>query len=310
MDLIRILHDFGMPPDTKYVVLGDLVDRGDFSVHTVIYLLLLKVLYPNAIYIIRGNHEFEALNKISGLQAEIQSTYGCPDLFESLNGVFAVLPFAAVVNRDRLLVHGGIGPNLKTLDQINKIPKPLDELYGGIPDLLVWSDPSPDISQFKPSSRGVGFEFGEAALTSFLEQNNLKMLVRGHQALLDGVKFEFHRKIVTVFSASNYCQRESGVCGVLQLQEDGTEVEHRLPHMPYLLRQVKSKEKLSAKSWVGGQVRRASGGSAVVMIKASKVKKAFSLKTPSSGPVPTGSTEPCPLVGSRPMCQASMLRKE
>lgn len=237
LELLRIFSGFGLPPDTKYLILGDIVDRGDFSVHTATYILTLKCLFPDGVYLLRGNHEFETVNSSNGFKAEITETFGSDGLFEASNSVFSHLPLAARVNGDLLCVHGGLGPQLKTLDQINSIPKPLYTFYGGIADSLVWSDPVPENMFFKESSRGLGYEFGEPALVRFLEQNGLRMMIRGHEAHEEGVKFDFGGKIVTVFSASNYCQRERGAAGVLQIKEgSATEDVHVLPLIPYVHR--------------------------------------------------------------------------
>lgn len=60
LDLYRIFTVFDLPPKTTYLFLGDIVDRGGFSVETITLLFVLKLLYPSNIYIIRGNHEFNA----------------------------------------------------------------------------------------------------------------------------------------------------------------------------------------------------------------------------------------------------------
>jgi diadenosine tetraphosphatase ApaH/serine/threonine PP2A family protein phosphatase len=220
LDLLRIFCECGLPPTTRYLVLGDMADRGPFSVHTTLYLLALKCCYPDSVYLIRGNHEFESVNSACGLKDEVFEIFGSKNVFAVLNSVFGHLPIAARLNDELLCVHAGIGPHFKTLDQLCSVPKQLFECYGGIADAVVWSDPiaAPNVL-FKESSRGIGFAFGEKALTAFLESNSLRMLIRGHEALDDGVKFQFNGRIVTVFSASSYCGREKAFAGVLHVRE-------------------------------------------------------------------------------------------
>jgi diadenosine tetraphosphatase ApaH/serine/threonine PP2A family protein phosphatase len=187
-----------------------LVDRGEFSVHTALYVLTLKSLFPDSFFVIRGNRECEDVNSIHGLLAEVIDTYGTKDLFSEFNEVFAVMPLSARINGDFLCVHGGNGPDLTEICQISQIPRPLVNCESPIVSALLWSDPHSGIS-IKPSIRCRGFEFGEIPLSQFLTANGLKLLVRGHTAIVEGVLFELNREIVTVFSISNYCNEKKRI---------------------------------------------------------------------------------------------------
>jgi protein phosphatase len=227
LDLLRILAEFGMPPASRYLFLGDLVDRGDFSIHTALFVFALKCIAPHSVFTIRGNHEFAEVNSCCGLLDQVMEMYQCAEIFEGLNHAFSVLPLAACINGDLLCVHGGIGPELARVDQIAGIRRPLVDFSDPVVEELMWSDPSVDCEMRKSGRRGRGYEFGERALGEFLERNRLRMIVRGHEAIQEGVVYGLGGKVVTVFSASGDC----GAVGVLEVSENG-ETAHRLAVLP------------------------------------------------------------------------------
>jgi diadenosine tetraphosphatase ApaH/serine/threonine PP2A family protein phosphatase len=238
LDFLRILMTFRMPPVTRYILLGDLIDHGGYSVHTCLYALALKALFPADFYIIRGNHEFRDINSTHGLLADVQAQYGSAELFESLNRTFALIPLAARVNGDILCIHGGLGPGLTTLGQIAAVQRPLVAADDVIVESLIWSDPNPGVTLRRSTTRMRGYEFGEGPVTEFLAANKLRLIVRGHEAIADGVKYQLNRKIVTVFSVSNYCGHITGVCGVLRIRPGMPEVPAYLPTLPYVYRRA------------------------------------------------------------------------
>ena len=56
-DLLELFRTGGEIPNTRYVFLGDFVDRGHNSVETFELLLCLKARYPAHITLLRGTHE-------------------------------------------------------------------------------------------------------------------------------------------------------------------------------------------------------------------------------------------------------------
>ena len=56
LELVRVLNEFGLPPKSKYIFLGDLVDRGEWSIECVALSYSMKICYPDYVYILRGNH--------------------------------------------------------------------------------------------------------------------------------------------------------------------------------------------------------------------------------------------------------------
>jgi protein phosphatase len=215
IDLLRILHVHGLPPSSRYLFLGDIVDRGEFSLETATLIFLMKVLWPTDVFIIRGNHEFEALCSRCGFLSQILQVYSHHHVFQVFLRVFEELPIAAIINSAILCVHGGLDPELSSIQQISTITRPFATSSSGISESLVWSDPDLDHPGFAKSHRGSGFLFGADVFKDFMDRNKLSKLIRGHQCVQEGVQILFDDRLYTVFSASNYCGTSDNRSGVL-----------------------------------------------------------------------------------------------
>ena len=236
LDLFRILRRFGMPPAARYLFLGDLVDRGDFSTETLIEVLLLKVLYPEHVFIIRGNHEFRDICANHGFLEELAKMYPVA-LFDSIIDCFSMMPLAALVDDTIICAHGGIGPSLTGLEAIIRVGRPLISARSSQINELLWSDPLLSAGDgYEANPRGYGCLFSEARLDAFLKSLGRKVLIRGHQCVEEGVREDFGGKCVTVFSASRYCGMKLNSCGVVEIR-NGAIAKTVFPMMKYLKRE-------------------------------------------------------------------------
>lgn len=226
LDLIRIFQKFGFPPKTKYLFLGDIVDRGEFGVDTLVIIFLMKLFYPDCVYIIRGNHEFEDVCCTGGFFAEIESRYPITDVFDVCLDCFSYMPLAAVIKKKIFCIHGGLGPDINKIDDIRSIKRPVINSYDPIVENAVWSDPRNNITGFTESERGGGKFFGPDVVNKFCSENDIQLIVRGHECIAEGCLYTFDNKIVTVFSASNYCGTVNNHCGVLIVSGDDESFTH------------------------------------------------------------------------------------
>ncbi|KAF4587225.1 protein phosphatase [Ophiocordyceps camponoti-floridani] len=118
-----------------------------------------------------------------------------------------------------LCVHGGLSPLIDTVDKIRLIDRKQEVPHEGAMCDLLWSDPD-DIDGWGLSPRGAGFLFGADIVKLFNHRNDLSLIARAHQLVMEGFKEMFDASIVTVWSAPNYCYRCGNVAAVLELSED------------------------------------------------------------------------------------------
>ncbi|KAL6865201.1 hypothetical protein ACP4OV_016352 [Aristida adscensionis] len=206
-DLLNIFELNGLPSEENpYLFNGDFVDRGSFSVEVILTLFAFKCLYPTAMYLARGNHESKSMNKIYGFEGEVRSKLG-EKFVELFAEVFCWLPLAHVINKKVFVVHGGLfsvdGVKLSDIRSIDRFCEPPEE---GLMCELLWSDPQPQPGR-GPSKRGVALGFGADVTKKFLQENNLDLIVRSHEVKDEGYEIEHDGKLITVFSAPNYCDQ-------------------------------------------------------------------------------------------------------
>lgn len=152
-DLLQIFRVHGFPPRTQYLFLGDYVDRGLHSIETITLLFLLKLRFPSSIYLLRGNHECRAVSANYGFQAESSAKFGSPKVWKHFTRCFDGLPIAAIVNKTVIAVHGGIGPELELIADIDKVNRISEIAKVPLIRDLCWGDPDESVEMFSASPR-------------------------------------------------------------------------------------------------------------------------------------------------------------
>ncbi|CAG8663846.1 36084_t:CDS:10, partial [Racocetra persica] len=217
-DLKELFKVGGDCPDTNYLFLGDFVDRGFYSVETFLLLLALKVRYPDRITLIRGNHESRQITQVYGFYDECLRKYGSVNVWRHCCEIFDYMSLSAIIENKIFCVHGGLSPVIGSLDQIRTIDRKQEVPHDGAMCDLLWSDPD-DIEGWGISPRGAGYLFGGDIVAQFLQNNNLDLIARAHQLVMEGYKLMFNNTIVTVWSAPNYCYRCGNVAAILELDD-------------------------------------------------------------------------------------------
>lgn len=231
-DLLNLFSKFGfVSNDHIYLFNGDFVDRGSWSCEVALYLYVLKILYPFSIFINRGNHETSDMNKTYGFTDECEYKYS-KKIFEAFSESFGALPLASLINREYLCMHGGLFSNdkvsLKDIKSINRFPsngstQPPKE---GLAMELLWTDPQ-EINGRSPSKRGIGMQFGPDITERFCLNNKIRKIIRSHEVRMNGVEHEQKGRLITVFSAPNYCDSTGNLGGIINFEENKNYIKEK-----------------------------------------------------------------------------------
>lgn len=225
-DLMKLFDVGGSLNENCYLFLGDYVDRGCFGIECLLYLYTLKLCYPTKFVLLRGNHECRHLTEYFTFKRECLHKY-TQVVYEACIQSFQALPLAAVVDGRFFCVHGGISPELISLDDIHKLNRFEEPGSSGLLCDLLWADPisnygheqepsaigrsMPPGTPFLPNqTRGCSYFFTYDAACAFLDRTGLLGIIRGHEAQDAG--YTMHKKtpqkkfpsVITIFSAPNY----------------------------------------------------------------------------------------------------------
>jgi protein phosphatase len=233
-DLIRIFRDQGIA--SHYLFLGDYVDRGAFSLEVIVLLFILMLRFPTHFILLRGNHEVHKVCSEYGFLDEILSSGYPESVFDAFCEAFAWMPMAAIVQDSYFCVHGGIGPMISTIDEIEAIPRPVHvDSDVAVVRMMLWADPIDMPVSSGGSGRGGILSYGPLAVKPFLEANSLRGIIRAHQCV-NGVHPMRSMPVFTVFSSSTYQTDPPNDAGILLVGNDGRLTPRIFPAIPRMER--------------------------------------------------------------------------
>ena len=270
-DLMRFFESYGNPSDNiqngdinvmQYIFLGDFCDRGLYSLETVLLLFALKIKYPNFIYLIRGHHEDKNINEFYGLGKECKERLNDDinkenSIFNLINKVFDYLPFGVIVDGTTLLIHGGIGCSIEKLDDIYNISRPISVVHDvkNIEELhvidLLYSEYDDNENNYNVNNerdkmkKGFIVKYGKKRLDSFLNNNNINLLITAHQFVKDGFCTFNNDKLLVLFSATNYMDKYNNIGAMITIAKKTA--NKRLNIIPKLINLNTDKKELYRK---------------------------------------------------------------
>ena len=205
IDILResdFLQKMSQNSTAVLIFLGDYGDRGAYSAEVYYTVLKLKLLFPEQVILMRGNHEGpeDLLASPNDLPMEFQMKFGekWTEAYAKIRELFAHLYNAVWVEERYLMIHGGLPPQVETIEDLAyaHIQHPKKRL---LEDML-WSDPDEMIKDACASPRGAGKLFGENVTNEVLRRFNAKILIRGHEPCEEGFKIDHNGKVLTLFS--------------------------------------------------------------------------------------------------------------
>lgn len=180
----------------------------------------LKVKFPNHIFLLRGNHETDAMNQLYGFYEECVRRYN-ETIYYQFSNCFKCLPLCALIGGRILCMHGGLSPHLTSLNDIAAIQRPCDVPDEGLVCDLLWADPKRGQEElWCPNERGTSYTFSEEVVHDFVEKFDLDLICRAHQVMDDGYEFFADSHLITLFSAPNYGGELDNLGAVLSVDEN------------------------------------------------------------------------------------------
>jgi len=246
-DLLKCLEVGGNPENTKYLFLGDYVDRGAFSIECVLLLCAIKLNYKNTVLMIRGNHECRQMTSFFNFKQECEVKYDL-EVYEKIMEAFDNLPICCMINEKFIAIHGGISPDIQQIADISKINRFSEPPKSGAMCDLLWSDPCEkdeealNVGWLQNTTRGCSYVFGAKAAAPFLSKNDIISIIRAHEAQLEGFKMYKWKNsvdfpsVITIFSAPNYCDVYNNKAAVIKFVNNTVNIQqyNYSPH-PFIL---------------------------------------------------------------------------
>jgi len=194
------ISELKLSPNIFLIFLGDVVDRGFFSLEILLLIFLLLQKNPSNVFYNRGNHEEEEINYRDGLSEEIRLKSckqndlcrNAEDLFKQLNSFFKKCSSAIIINKSVYLAHGGFSKFDDYTELISFLNSDERERIVYIKDIKkISSDKQQSTGTFtrwsdfgiKCQNRGFSDDtcIKPEDLESFLNKTKLQFIIRGHQ---------------------------------------------------------------------------------------------------------------------------------
>lgn len=212
-DLLRMFMLLGYPPEKRYLFLGNYVNRGSRSIETVALLYVLKLRFPNHIYLLRGNHECQHISRHYGFFDECVKRYS-RRLWRVFVSTFDYMPLIAIIEEKIFCCHSGMSPsvqfsgvsNLQEFrDYVVKLtPRPTEINTSILMAHYTWSEPDAEVDTWEQNPAGLAYLYGSSVINDFCERLKIQQIIRSNELLERGYEFFRDKRLLTLFSVPNF----------------------------------------------------------------------------------------------------------
>ena len=230
----NILERIDKSSESILIFLGDYGDRGVYPAETYYTVLKLKLLHPEQVILMRGNHEGpgDLMPSPHDLPEQFQARFGkkWTEAYTNIRGLFEQLYNALHVDKRYLMVHGGLPKEPSTVEDM-AYAHTLHPKRSLLEEIL-WSDPDEAVEETSASPRGAGNLFSKNVTSRMLAKLNVKILIRGHEPCEDGFKINHNGKVLTLFSRKGppYFNAFGAYLDV-KLDKDFEDAKELIPHI-------------------------------------------------------------------------------
>ena len=218
-DLLEIFRLSGKPGETNYLFLGNYINIHRNSVEVLSLLLSYKILFPSKMILLRGSHESINLSYKYGFYQECIEKFGSSKIWVKFHEVFKSFPLAAIVGSKIFCVHSGISYDIDEVNKIldiNRFEETKNE--GPLMHLLLYYPDSRDGWNPIPG-RSYDVGFGTDIIESFLLKNDLELIIRSRQMIMEGYLWHNNDKVLSIYSVSNYGGYKN-LAAIVQIDEN------------------------------------------------------------------------------------------
>ncbi|MBU4269637.1 serine/threonine protein phosphatase [Candidatus Dependentiae bacterium] len=176
----------------KIIFFGDFVDKGEASFEVLFFIFFLKILNPDSVFILKGNHEAYSMNMYYGFFDELKKKIAEDDVstfYYNILSVFNILPeviYLKLKNKTYQINHGGFNFNYDPRDLLNgdyefELTGPIYLNKKDFVSSFLWDDLDPELSENNyVFVRNCAYKYSTLLALNRMDLYEIDGFLRGH----------------------------------------------------------------------------------------------------------------------------------